>query len=62
MNKNLRQGLVVTPRQLINIALKRLKEELEEVFRSRQLEVVDYDEKVDEFGKVWMDYIVRTQP
>ncbi len=34
--------------------------ELEEVFSSRQLEVVDYAEKVDEFGKIWMDYIVRT--
>jgi len=34
--------------------------EIEAVFESRQLEVVDYAEKVDEFGKVWMDYIVRT--
>ncbi len=34
--------------------------EIEAVFKSRQLEVVDYAEKVDEFGKIWMDYIVRT--
>jgi len=34
--------------------------ELEEVFASRNLTVVDYAEKVDEFGKIWMDYIVRT--
>jgi 2-polyprenyl-3-methyl-5-hydroxy-6-metoxy-1,4-benzoquinol methylase len=36
------------------------KAEIESVFRSRDLEVVDYAEKIDEFGKVWMDYIVRT--
>jgi len=34
--------------------------ELEDVFVSRSLDVVDYAEKVDEFGKIWMDYIVRT--
>lgn len=34
--------------------------EIEATFDSRQLEVVDYAEKVDEFGKIWMDYIVRT--
>lgn len=34
--------------------------EIEAVFKSRRLEVVDYAEKTDEFGKVWMDYIVRT--
>ncbi len=34
--------------------------EIEAVFKSRHLEVVDYAEKVDEFGKVWMDYVVRT--
>jgi len=33
--------------------------EIEEVFASRDLEIVHYAEKVDEFGKVWMDYIVR---
>lgn len=35
--------------------------ELEEVFTSRRLEIVHYAEKTDEFGKVWMDYIVRTK-
>lgn len=34
--------------------------EIEGIFESRQLIIVDYAEKVDEFGKIWMDYIVRT--
>lgn len=34
--------------------------ELEEVFVSRGLMVANYAEKVDEFGKIWMDYIMRT--
>jgi 2-polyprenyl-3-methyl-5-hydroxy-6-metoxy-1,4-benzoquinol methylase len=34
--------------------------EIEAVFASRRLEIIDCDEKVDEFGKVWMDYIMRT--
>lgn len=34
--------------------------EMEILFASRQLEIVDYAEKTDDFGKVWMDYIVRT--
>lgn len=33
--------------------------EIEETFASRNLEIVHYAEKVDEFGKIWMDYIVR---
>ena len=33
--------------------------ELEEVFASRNLEVAHYAEKQDEFGKIWMDYVVR---
>jgi len=33
--------------------------EIEEVFTSRHLKIVHYAEKLDEFGKVWMDYIVR---
>jgi len=35
-------------------------DEIEAVFTSRGLEIVDYAEKVDELGKVWMDYIVKT--
>ena len=35
------------------------REELEEVFTSRYLEIAHYAEKTDEFGKIWMDYIVR---
>lgn len=35
------------------------RDELEEVFTSRNLEIVSYDEKTDEFGKIWMDHIVR---
>ena len=34
--------------------------EIEAVFKSRDLEIVDYAEKTDTFGKVWMDYIVAT--
>ena len=34
--------------------------EIESVFESRGLNIVDYAEKVDEIGKVWMDYIVST--
>jgi len=33
--------------------------ELEAVFSSRNLEIAHYAEKTDEFGKIWMDYIVR---
>lgn len=36
------------------------KAELEAVFDFRHLSVVDYAEKIDEYGKVWMDYVVRT--
>jgi ubiquinone/menaquinone biosynthesis C-methylase UbiE len=35
--------------------------ELEDVFHSRHLQVVHYAEKEDEFGKVWMDYILRSK-
>lgn len=34
--------------------------EIEASFKSRKLEIAHYAEKVDEFGKVWMDYILRT--
>ncbi len=34
--------------------------EIESVFESRHLEIVHYAEKIDELGKIWMDYIVRT--
>ena len=34
--------------------------EIEAAFSSRQLEIVDYEEKVDDFGKIWMDYVIRT--
>jgi len=36
------------------------KEEMDSVFESRGLEVVLYTEIEDEFGKIWMDYIIRT--
>lgn len=35
------------------------KEELEAVFLAHGLETAHYAEKTDEFGKVWMDYILR---
>lgn len=35
------------------------QQELDEVFSSRNLEIAHYAEKTDEFGKIWMDYIVR---
>lgn len=35
------------------------KEELEQLFREYHLTVLNYEENTDEFGKVWMDFVVQ---
>ena len=38
------------------------QQELEAVFTLRDLETANYAEKKDEFGKIWMDYVLRKIP